>query len=174
MQNYQAALRWFKVPNSSSPVTTTDLSPAHAPLIAVLHAQCFDDAWDEASLYSMMSQPSFLGFVMSIDEPEMANPVGFLLCQRALDEAEILTIGVLPEHRGRGLAKILLQHASQVLRAEMTRALFLDVGATNRAALALYQTAGFEQVAVRPNYYKTAHKNEDALVLKLDLTQKRP
>ena len=50
--------------------------------------------------------------------------------------------------------------------------LFLEVRASNLAALTLYRRAGFEQVGVRRGYYRDAQGSEDALVMACELSGK--
>jgi len=45
----------------------------------------------------------------------------------------------------------------------MTR-MFLEVRASNKAAIRLYERAGFEQVSVRRDYYPAVVGREDGLV----------
>jgi ribosomal-protein-alanine N-acetyltransferase len=65
------------------------------------------------------------------------------------------------------------------LRAAITRAqalgaqtMFLEVGADNRRALALYAGLGFAKVGTRKAYYSTLSGSTDALVLRLSLSAK--
>ncbi|MNR57792.1 ribosomal-protein-alanine N-acetyltransferase [compost metagenome] len=47
--------------------------------------------------------------------------------------------------------------------------LWLEVRASNRAAIALYEDLGFNEVTVRRNYYPSANGREDAIVMALPL-----
>ncbi|MCR2392783.1 ribosomal-protein-alanine N-acetyltransferase, partial [Salmonella enterica] len=47
--------------------------------------------------------------------------------------------------------------------------LWLEVRASNQAAIALYEDLGFNEVTVRRNYYPSAHGREDAIVMALPL-----
>jgi ribosomal-protein-alanine N-acetyltransferase len=76
--------------------------------------------------------------------------MGFLLSRQvAPGEREILNLAVAPAARRRGIARKLLD-------AELARAggaWFLEVRASNTAALGLYQDRGFQQVGIREEYY---------------------
>lgn len=95
-----------------------------------------------------------------------ADPAGFLIARAMLDEAELLTIGVLPEHRRRHIGRALLDDAVAALRPIGVRRLFLEVDQNNAAALGLYQALGATKVGQRPRYYENG---ADAAILSLDL-----
>ena len=86
--------------------------------------------------------------------------VGFAMTTRQDDAAHVLDIVVAPPWRG--LATRLLQHVARVVVADGTPALTLEVRASNDGARALYEGLGFEDVGVRPGYYRDG---EDAHVL---------
>jgi GNAT superfamily N-acetyltransferase len=61
-----------------------------------------------------------------------------------------LAIVVLPEHRGKGVGKLLISSLLQVARSSYC-ALSLDVYKGHATALRLYERSGFETVATRDN-----------------------
>ena len=91
--------------------------------------------------------------------------IGFLFYHRVLDEAELLNIAVSPSFQGQGLGHRLLNFGFDELGSGIRR-MFLEVRASNFAALALYQNNGFTQVGIRRGYYHDAAGSEDALVLR--------
>lgn len=56
---------------------------------------------------------------------------------------------VAPAHRGRGLGRVLHQHAAAVLTAHGARLMRLSVGTRNEAAIAFYRAAGWRRVGPR-------------------------
>lgn len=133
------------------------LTVSHAEVAAALHRQCFAQPWDAAAMADMLAMPGCLGWIAGTD------PLGLVLCRVAVDEAELLTIGVLPAHRSRGHADRLLTMAQEAARSAGARAMFLEVATDNSAAQSLYQKHGFVAVGRRHNYYG---QNIHALVLK--------
>ncbi len=96
---------------------------------------------------------------------------GFVLSRCALDEAEILTIAVAPEFRRRGIGSTLLAAHLARLAAQGVKALFLEVEAGNRAALALYAQFDFRQIGERKAYYRRADGTAAAaLMLRRDFS----
>lgn len=92
----------------------------------------------------------------------------FGVMMRAPGEAQILNLSVVPDARRRGLGRALLERfVDDALRAG-TEQMFLEVRVSNVPAIALYQSAGFEPVGRRTNYYPAAlgKHGEDALVMR--------
>lgn len=81
------------------------------------------------------------------------GPAGLVLWRRVLDEAEILTIAVLPPWRRHGLGGCLLAAAMTAAARAGAAAMFLEAAADNHAALALYAAHGFERIGIRKAYY---------------------
>jgi len=69
------------------------------------------------------------------------------------DEAEILTIGVVPEARRRGIARRLLAALLDAARDRGATDAYLEVRVDNEPAHTLYRTEGFADVGVRRGYY---------------------
>jgi ribosomal-protein-alanine N-acetyltransferase len=89
-----------------------------------------------------------------------------LIARKAGDEADILTFGVVPSYRNRGLGRALLGTATERLRASGTKRLFLEVEESNDAALRLYRSFGGEPVGRRQGYYDDG---ADAVIFSLAL-----
>jgi ribosomal-protein-alanine N-acetyltransferase len=131
------------------------------PVLAALHAACFtapwDQPWTELSFADVLKMPGAGARIAAIG-PE---PVGFAVARVAADEAELLLIGIHPEHRRAGHGRVLLDHVVEALRVAGAARLFLEVAERNPAATAFYGGAGFAPVGRRKKYYQ----DEDALVL---------
>ena len=116
------------------------------------------EAWSVAAFQVQLEMHSVLGL---LDERG-----GVALLRVTADEAEILTIGVLPVMRRQGIARALLDESMAQARAVGVRTVFLEVGIRNRPARGLYEAAGFEEVGRRRRYYVNG---EDALILRATL-----
>ncbi len=87
--------------------------------------------------------------------------LGFVVARLvAPGECELLNLAVEPAARRKGIARSLLLEAI----AGAPGAWFLEVRASNRAAIQLYESAGFRAVARRPGYYRDPA--EDAIVMR--------
>lgn len=137
---------------------------------AALHGESFaalgERAWTRRDLAELLALPGVEGLLLQAD----GRDVGLALCRVAADEAELLTIAVRPTERRRGAGRRLLTAVIDRVRRAGARTLFLEVGADNPAAHALYETAGFQVVGTRPAYYRRgAGRTADAVVLRLGL-----
>ncbi len=92
---------------------------------------------------------------------------GMILARVAGDEAEILTLAVMPDSRRQGLGAALLMAAINQAAGCGAGALFLEVAEHNEAARGLYEAAGFHPVGRRRGYYPDG---TDALVLRAELS----
>ncbi len=86
--------------------------------------------------------------------------------------AEILTVGVVPTARRRGLGRQLLAGLVAEAVRRGAREAFLEVRVDNPAALALYEADGFARVGLRPGYYDGGRV--DAVTMRRDLTEVPP
>lgn len=129
-------------------------------LLAALHAACFEERWDEAALARLLAMPGAHALLA-----EAAAPLGFVLLRTAADEAEIISIGVRPEARRRGIGRCLLQAAEAAAAAGGADRLFLEVAADNFQALGLYLALGFTEIGRRKEYYRRSQDTMDARVL---------
>lgn len=143
------------------------VSPAHfsdAALLAGLHAHCFKRPWGAEAMAIFLAAPEVLCLIgLAGDE----SPAGLLIARRAADEAELLTLGVTPDHRRHGLGRALLRRALADLSHRGVKDLFLEVGHHNAAALALYRSLGAVPVGQRPGYYEDG---ADAGIFRLALS----
>jgi [ribosomal protein S18]-alanine N-acetyltransferase len=87
----------------------------------------------------------------------------------AVGEAHILNVCIARDRQGHGYGRALVAHLlerARVLGAEMV---FLEVRPSNRAALDLYESMGFNAIGIRRNYYPAPFGHEDAQVMALDM-----
>lgn len=138
------------------------ITPADAILLATIHREAFGkEGWATEEFVRTLAAPARFGFILRSGPA----PVGFVLGQAAGDDAEILTIAVVPRHQRHGYGKYLLQCALDEATQLNAQRLLLEVAADNRAAQALYRKFGFADVGARRGYYKRGAILVDALLL---------
>jgi tRNA threonylcarbamoyladenosine biosynthesis protein TsaB len=143
-------------------ITIRRAAGGEAPILAVLHAECFDNAWSAAEFAKLMAMPGAATYLACED----GEPLAFLLARRAAGEAEILTIGTRPFARRLGIAGLLVSHLAQELRKTKEAQLFIEVAADNEAGRALYAREGFAETGRRKAYYEVpGGARQDAIVM---------
>ena len=139
---------------------------ADTAAFAALHGKSFQRGWSESEIERLLIDPLVIGHRIGVRR----RCVGFILSRRAADEAEILSVAIDPERRGRGLATQLLDFHLRRLAGVGVSKVFLEVDEANAAARRLYARAGFQQVGSRARYYPSAQgEGSAALVLRRDL-----
>ena len=145
----------------------TRATPAECEAMAAVHAQAFPDSWREDEFEDLLDGEGIYGFLAATDQ---AAPLGVILCRVAAGEMEVLTLGVDPGARRRGVARALLAAALPAARDLGAAEVFLEVAVDNDAAIALYETLGFGRAGLRKAYYDRGPAGVmDALVMRLDL-----
>ena len=80
------------------------------------------------------------------------------------------TLCVHPEQQGAGLGRRIAESSARPKPPHCkVRSVFLEVRASNAAAIALYDTTGFNEIGRRRNYYPIAVGREDAIVMAKEL-----
>ena len=81
--------------------------------------------------------------------------------------ADILTLGVIAQHRRQGIARTLMALLTEWAGARDASAMILEVKTENFEAIGLYETLGYEKLNVRRDYFGSGL---DAFVMRKDLT----
>ena len=129
----------------------------HGEVLGALHGAGFSEPWSSEEFAALLGQPGVAAWIS-----ESTEPTGFILVRAAADEAEILTLAVVPEQRKTGIGARLLETACEALRVSGTKQMFLEVSVKNAAAIALYKKFGFAQRGTRPAYYGGGGKDSEA------------
>ena len=135
-------------------IAIVPMTEAHVSAIAVLESLCFSDPWSEHALREELDNPC-ARFLVATENDAV---VGYLGCHHIAGEGFIANVAVHPDHRRRGIARLLVQAA----QAEDISRLMLEVRASNTAAIALYRSLGFTEDGIRPRFY--THPTEDAVL----------
>jgi ribosomal-protein-alanine N-acetyltransferase len=137
-----------------------------AAKLAQLHAVSFHRGWGEGEFEQMLGERNTLVHRLR----QGRKTIGFAVSRMAADEAEILSIAVEPQHRGRGLSRnLLLTHLGH-LAGRGVRTVFLEVEENNQPARRLYDRAGFSVTGRRERYYRQDGEQLNALIMRRDLS----
>ena len=128
-----------------------DARPDDLPALLALEAQFPGDRLAARQLRHHLANPSAALRVLA----ERGRVAGYalLLLRRGARQARLYSIAVDAAQRGRGLGEMLLRDAEKIARRAGRSALRLEVRADNRAALALYEKAGYRRIGAYPAYY---------------------
>ncbi|MCQ6271424.1 ribosomal protein S18-alanine N-acetyltransferase [Pseudarthrobacter sp. R1] len=133
--------------------------------VSVLEQRLFPvDAWPLQMFYDELSQPETRQYLVAESSTGIVGYAG-LMCIEPI--ADVQTIAVVPEYEGRGIGTTLLTRLVEEARRRHAADLLLEVRADNPRAQQLYRRFGFEQIHVRPRYYRDG---VDALIMRLQLT----
>lgn len=135
---------------------------------SILHASVFERPWSKKEFEVLiMASPGVFGFkAVSLEE----HLYGFILLQYIIDDAEILTLGVLESCRRQGIGTELIKTAIKQIFIKGAKRLLLEVSEYNKEALLLYKNLNFKAYGRRKNYYLLNDKSQaDALLLEIKL-----
>jgi [ribosomal protein S18]-alanine N-acetyltransferase len=147
-------------------------------IMALETATFIEDAWSAESMSSELGSEHTYYLVAfdapaseadethHADDPDALAGYAGLLAPEGGD-GEIQTIAVAPAARRHGLGRLLMERLIAEAGARGATQVFLEVRADNPNARDLYDSLGFEQIAVRKNYYQPG--NVDAQVMRLML-----
>lgn len=130
------------------------------------------DAWSTGAMASDLgSAHTYYLVAFHPESPALVEGYAGLLAPRGSGDADIQTIAVAASARRQGLGRVLMQALIAEARDRSARSVFLEVRADNPGAQKLYDELGFEQIAVRPQYYQP--DGVDAHIMKLTVTPAR-
>lgn len=137
--------------------------------VMIIMGESFDpkygEAWSAAQCESMLSLPGSWLLLAYVGD----HPAGFSLTRSVAGEAELLLIATRPFFQRRDIGKGLISHTLVDCANAQINVIHLEVRADN-PALSFYKNVGFEQVGIRPNYYRGAlGRQTDAITLSMQI-----
>ncbi len=139
-----------------------------AARLAAIHASAFPRPWSTLDFERLLGERGIMADGLFLGRA--TKPSGFVLSRIVLDEAEIITVAIAAEARGKGHARALLTPHLDALSRRGVARVHLEVEEGNRPAIALYRRAGFRETGRREGYYQKANGTKaSALTMALDL-----
>ena len=132
----------------------------HVSQVAELERICFSDPWSENSVASELNNPLSL-WLVALEGEQVAGYIG---SQSVMGESDMMNVAVHPDFRRQGIGEKLILALVEQLKTFGNHSLALEVRASNEPAISLYKKLGFQQVGLRPKYYR--NPREDALILR--------
>ena len=130
------------------------MTAEHIPEIARLETECFSQPWSEKSLAEEIKNENSR-FLVAVCE----KVLGYIGVQEICGEAYITNIAVFGEYRKEGIGRTLLKAACGGAKERGCEFITLEVRESNSAAIALYESEGFEKAGIRKNFYSAPTEN---------------
>ena len=140
-----------------------------AEIIFELHKNSFQEGqsngWTKDNIEKTLSSKNIEFFTYV----ESEKPIGFIVLMKILDEAEILSIGVIKNQKHSGIGTKLLNFAINKLKKNNFHNVFLEVAEDNKTAISFYDKNDFTPFGRRKKYYKRESESIDAIMMKKEL-----
>jgi len=143
-------------------ITAVDLRPlktSYLDAIEIVERASYPTPWSRSMFAGELAKPS--GICMGAFQGE--DMLGYLIVARYVDAWHVMNIAVDPDHRGRGIATMVLERLFELTAEDARRGYTLEVRVSNAGAILLYERLGFRQRGVRRGYY--TDNREDALIM---------
>jgi len=150
--------------NRAGGVALRSMTVQDVPAVHELERRLFPaDAWPLQMFLDELGQVETRHYLVAESEGQIVGYAG-LMCIEPI--ADVQTLAVVPECEGKGIGSALLTALIQEGRRRRAADILLEVRADNPRAQQLYVRFGFEQIHVRPRYYRDG---VDALIMRLQL-----
>lgn len=147
-------------------ITYREANAFDLPVFVSLDKELFPySPWSAFQYKEEFSSPT-RHFVVALDEQKSIIAYAGVFAPGAA-EADILTVGVVPDHRGKGIAKALMVLITDWANAQGSTAMMLEVKTDNSDAIGLYESLGYSKLNVRKDYFGAGL---DAQVMRLELS----
>ena len=140
--------------------TIRDMRYSDVPDIVAIEASTYSFPWTET-----IFRDCLLAGYTSVVLEHGGTTQAYAIMSLAAAEAHLLNLCVIDGCRRHGFGRRLLRHLLYQARAGGAERIYLEVRPTNQAARELYRTAGFVELGIRRNYYRSLAGREDAMVL---------
>ena len=128
------------------------------PRVAELEKMIFTAPWSEKVYRETFAIPG-VEYVVACDDETIIGAAGI---RNIVGTGEITNVMVLPQYRGRGIGKQILEELLERGRKLGAEEFTLEVRDSNEPAIRLYEGLGFEFEGIRPGFY--SEPEEDARI----------
>ena len=118
--------------------------------IAQLEKELFQSPWSIADFQYELDNNPFASYYVLEKEKMLVGYIGLWLLD---DQCQITTIGIDRRFQRNGYASQLMNFVFSLCKQFHFQNINLEVRVSNNKAIALYEKYGFQNVAVRKNYY---------------------
>jgi [ribosomal protein S18]-alanine N-acetyltransferase len=136
------------------------------PVFVSLDKELFPYSPWSASQYKEEFSAPTRHFVVALDDEQSIIGYAGVFAPGAA-EADVLTVGVVPSHRGKGIARQLIALITDWAHNQGSTAMMLEVKVDNVEAIGLYESLGYSKLNTRKDYFGPGL---DALIMRLELS----
>lgn len=140
-------------------MTSFDLQP-----VMEIELSSYQFPWTEG----IMSDCLRVGYHCFVYEVE-CQIRGYAIVSMVLDEAHLLNLCIAPDYQNKGYGSAFLRWLMNYVQEKNAKTMYLEVRESNRAAIQLYQSMGFNETGTRRDYYPANNGKEDAILFACEL-----
>lgn len=140
-----------------------EMRPEDVLKVSDTEQACFSDPWSLETIKEGIESPFDTWLVLE----EEGAVKGYCVFRIIAGEGELFRIAILPEYRGGGLAKKLMERLAEYSKEKAVTSIFLEVRESNKIAINLYKSYGFQEEGIRKNYYQ--NPSENAVIMRNNL-----
>jgi len=133
----------------------------------ILHIEklSFSIPWSEKSFKQEIFNPGSHPYVVMGEsgKSKIRIALGYIILNTVLDEGYIVNLAVLPQMRHKGIGKSLVTYILEQAKKLNLSFVSLEVRTSNKPAINLYESLGFECLGTRKDYY--SNPKEDAVIM---------
>lgn len=127
------------------------------PNVIVADEKSFAKTWNEG-MFADEIKKDYANYFVAEENGEIAGYGGIW---SIYETAELMRIAVIPEFRGRGIAKKIMEAMIGCAKERGCERMMLEVRKSNISAQELYRKFGFCEINIRKGYYD----GEDAVIM---------
>jgi ribosomal-protein-alanine N-acetyltransferase len=138
---------------------------SHLAQVLEIERRAYPFPWSEG-IFRDCLKAGYSGWILANEQGGLG---GYALMSMAVDEAHVLNLCIDTPAQRQGLGRMMLEHMIRLARAANATIVLLEVRKSNRNAIHLYESHGFQRLGLRKGYYPAEGGREDALVLGFDI-----
>ena len=132
--------------------------------ILAIDQKAFQRPWHRKLFSEELTRKDAYNYVVRIpsDDSRM-EIIAYVFVRIFVHEMHIMRIAVAEGFQSHGVATRLLRQCFKLAKEKNADTVLIEVRPTNKSAIGLYRSSGFELQGTRPNYYPDS--GEDALLM---------
>ena len=149
-------------------ITYRDAFALDLPVLVSMEKTLFSDTpWSMGQFKEEFAgMPKTRNFMVATNsDNQIVGYAGVLVVAPGV-EADILTVGVLPQYQKRGIATEFMDRLEKWSADKGAPAMMLEVSVKNQPAISLYEKLGYQKISTRQDYYGPGL---DAFVMRKEL-----